>query len=501
MLKILFILNGIFFFVGCSSLCDRAPAYGVPCGSMESSVSDALNDPLFEPVDWIPKTWWSIFDDPQLGLLIETTLANNPTIHAACARILEAQYEADRVRASLFPNITWAGDVLREKFSKTGLISPPSTSSPLLSKPFSQTIGAAVPASLGTIPFYFTQYETAFNLTYNFDIWGKNRENLRAACGLVRANIADDIFTRLNLSISVAQVYFQLQTDYQRQKISKEIIQNRQKYVDLIKERIKSNLENNITLNSAEFNLASARQTLLQIQGNIAVNEYQLRAYLAANFDEDIQDLHIDERPLPKVPLPTELPMRLLAHRPDITAQLWTIESAGHQIESAKAGFYPDFNLMSFFGFQTIHFHKWFWGKSTYWAVDPAFTLPIFDGGVLLANLHHSEVNYDLEIFQYNQLILNAVKEVLDGITILRNVHDQFEIFKEEVKNQQQITELTQQRMKAHLNSQLDFLNAERTYLVAKDQEIVTLGNTFQAILSLVKALGGGYDVCCKGNG
>ena len=480
----------------CSSLCDRACQVEIPADAINQAVIQASYDLMFEPAGWIPQQWWTIFDDSQLSLFIETALANNPTIHAACARIRAAQYEADRIQAALFPIITWTGDVLREKFSKTGLIQPPSSSSSLTQGVSSRTVGAAVPASLGAVPFYFTQYETAFNLTYDFDVWGKNRETLRAAIGVVRANIADEAFVRLNLSLALARTYFQLQIDYERELIAQQVVKNRQLYFNLIEDRIRSNLENNINLNNIERELASAKQILLQVQGNIAINEDQLRAYMAENFDEDILDVQVAKSSLPKVPLPREIPMHLLAHRPDIIAQLWMIESAGHQIEVAKAGFYPDFNLMSFFGFQTIHFKKWFWAKSSYWAVDPAFTLPIFDGGLLLADLHTSEVNYDLAVYQYNQLVLNAARDVLDGIAVLRNANQQLDFYQQEVTNQKEIANLTKQRVKYHLNSQLDFLNSERNVLITIDQEILALGNTIQAVLLLVKALGGGYDVC-----
>jgi NodT family efflux transporter outer membrane factor (OMF) lipoprotein len=397
--------------LGCSSPC-RAPLLDVPNEVIDRAVDEAADDPLFESVDWITQQWWALFEDPQLAEFIEAALVNYPDIHAAQAQILAAQWNADRAKASLFPNITWTGDVLREKFSKTGLITPPSNSANENANPniISREIGAAIPAESGSVPFYFTQYETALNLAFDFDIWGKNREAWKGALSLVQANIADQAFVHLNLSLAVAETYFRLQIDYQRQAIANEIIRNREAYLKLIENRIQHNIENDISFNNIALDLARTKQILLQIQEDIVINEHQLRAYLAGNFDDEIQTVDA-AKPLPPIPLPREIPMHLLAHRPDISRQLWIIESAGHEIEVAKAGFFPDFNLLAFFGFQTIHFKKWFWGKSSYWAVNPAFSLPIFDGGVLLSDLRSSEVQYDLAIFEYNRL----VRQTSDG--------------------------------------------------------------------------------------
>jgi len=157
----------------------------------------------------------------------------------------------------------------------------------------------------------------------------------------------------------------------------------------------------------------------------------------------------------------------------------------------AKAGFYPDFSITGLFGYQTIHLHKLFRYPSTFYNVDPAFSLPIFDGGRLLANLRGSEINYDLAIINYNNLILNAVKEVLSGLAVLRKSGQQLQEFKNQLNNQEENYKLNH-----NLDSDLNLLSSEQIMLSARDREIVALGNTIQAVLSLIKALGGGYEAC-----
>ena len=358
--------------------------------------------------------------------------------------------------------------------------------------------GSSLPAptTLGVIPVYFTQTETELALKWDLDLWGKNRNSLRAALGEVQAEIADEAFSRLQLGIAVAQVYFQLQVDYKRQEIAEALVANKISYQDLLQKRLDNNLNNIQTINVAQSNVATVKQRLLEIQGDIAVNEYQLKAYLAGDFDEQIVDTKIIAQPLPKVLLPCDLPLRLIARRPDIIAQLWLIESAGRQIDVAKAGFYPDFNLTAFLGFQTIHLHELFFKKSKFYNIDPAFTLPIFEGGRLVANLRGSEVNYDLAIFDYNNLVLNAAKEVLAGIAVLQNSELQLQELKTNTSYQEDLFNISNLRVKYNLNSALDDLSSEENLLNARDQEAVALGRTIQAMLALIKALGGGYDAC-----
>ena len=128
--------------------------------------------------------------------------------------------------------------------------------------------------------------------------------------------------------------------------------------------------------------------------------------------------------------------------------------------------------------------------------MDPAVLLPVFDGGRLKANLRGSEVNYDLAIYEYNRLVLNAVKEVLDGIAVLRNNELQLGEYRKIAERNQQNFQLTQLRTNNNLSSDLDLLNSQSKVLMARDQEVVALGETIQSILSLIKALGVGYEVC-----
>jgi NodT family efflux transporter outer membrane factor (OMF) lipoprotein len=468
----------------------RAQPMDLPTDALQDAVTAAANDPQIAYTELLPDEWWTLFHDDQLTTFIETAFDRNPSLKEAKANILLAYYNADRVRATLYPNINWGADILREKFSQTGII-PFNTTGQLTGQPPPVAQGG-----LSGIPVYFTQYETEFILTYDFDLWGKNRSTLKAALGNVQANIADEIFTRLQLGIAVAQAYFKLQIYYKRLEIAQGKVSAAEKLADLSRQRVSGNLDSNLTENSAEVVLAQMMQALYEIQGNIAVTEYQLKTYLAGNFQEIIDSIPIVEQPLPKVPLPADIPFHLIAHRPDVISQLWVIESAGHQIDAAKAGFYPDFSLTALFGYQTIHPGDLFKWPSSFYSVDPAVVLPFFDGGRLRANLHGSQVNYDLAIYEYNRLVLNAVKEVLDGIAVLRSSEMQLGQYKKIAAKNEQNYQLTLLRTNNNLSSDLDLLNTQIKFLAAHDQEVIALGTTIQSILSLIKALGVGYEAC-----
>lgn len=482
---------------GCSD-CYRADPLDLPEEALQQAVQESQNDPLVASNTRLPEEWWVIFGDSQLNEFIDITLCRNPNLQSAQASIYLAATNADRLRASLFPSLIWGGDISRQKLTETGLIPFQAGVTPGGIGPTGPTGGFPVTAGQNGIPVYFTQYETELILAYDFDVWGKNRNTWKAALSQVQSEIADYSFTQLQLSSAVAQTYYRLQTDYRRVEILRRLAANRANYLEKIKSLVSGSLSDITTQHIAELGLTNAKQQVLQIESDIAVNEIQLRTYLAGDFLEDIDDIQIREEQLPKVPVPEDLPLHLIGYRPEIIAQLWLIESAGKQIEVAKAGFYPDFNINALFGFQTIHLAKLFQWKSVDYNIDPAFTLPIFDGGKLIANLQNSEVNYDLAIYKYNDLILTAVKEVLQALAVMRNQEKQLDETDDYLKYQQDNLQIAELRIQHNIGSSLDYLDGEQKVLEALDNQTVALGNTLQAQIALIKALGGGYENCTE---
>jgi len=486
------ILAFIATFCGCSSPISVIPIE-LPENAIENAVDSAHEESVIFTEGPIPTCWWCLFDDMQLAEFIEKAIDRNPTLQKAKERIFAAEYNAQSVRSLLFPYLSLGADVSRQKLSKTGVIpfasGPPGSDTPVISVP-------AVPGENTRIPEYFSLYETEINLKYHFDFWDKQKNIWRAALGRVQAAIAEDAFARLELSILVAKTYYKLQMNYKRKEVVSDFVANRKKYADVIERRIDANIDNEISLQNAISNLIDAKDILLQIQAAIDVEEHKLKALMAGNFDEELTQEDIAVSSLPKIPLPKNIHLNLIARRPDIIAQLWLIESASRQISVKKAEFYPDFNLTAFFGFQTIHFRELFKWPSTFFNIDPAMSLPIFDAGQRIANLRGSEINYDLEVLEYNNLVINAAQEVLDALSLLHNAWQRYLEYESKHSHLSNLNKLTALRVTHNLSSSLDELVSEGNVLMAEDQEIIALERAIQAMLDLIKSLGGGYDNC-----
>ncbi|CAN7759657.1 MULTISPECIES: TolC family protein [unclassified Variovorax] len=144
--------------------------------------------------------------------------------------------------------------------------------------------------------------------------------------------------------------------------------------------------------------------------------------------------------------IPSVLPAELLGRRPDVVAQRWRVEAASHEIEGAKARFYPNVNLSAFVGLQSLGFDVFTEGGSRILGVGPAISLPIFEGGRLRANLASQNAAYDIAVEDYNQTLVNALRDISDQLSSIRWLRERIDQQQDAVQTSNEAAELVNKR-------------------------------------------------------
>jgi outer membrane protein TolC len=220
----------------------------------------------------------------------------------------------------------------------------------------------------------------------------------------------------------------------------------------------------------------------------IVVNRNQLNALVADDFMEEI-DIHpID---LPLVPVPQDIRLNLLSHRPDVTAQLWRIQRVSKQIAVAEKSFYPNINFAGYMGYSTILFSKWFKNESIYDQYGPAWNLPLFDAGKRYFDLREQEAQYTLAVEQYNELMTQAVQEVLEALETLQVIVQRLKESASDEESAQSVLTINMERVKHNLGTQIDVINSRINLDNARELTLQLKAMYLDQLLNLIKALGG----------
>jgi NodT family efflux transporter outer membrane factor (OMF) lipoprotein len=192
--------------------------------------------------------------------------------------------------------------------------------------------------------------------------------------------------------------------------------------------------------------------------------------------------------------LPSALPADLLGRRPDVVAQRWRVEAAHRDVDSAKAQFYPNVNLAALVGVQTVSYGKLLSPDSRIPLAGAAITLPIFDGGRLRGNLGARDADYDLAVEQYNQTVLDAVREVVDRLASLRSVGTQNAEARTGLSAAEEAYGVAVARYRAGLGNYLQVLSAETQVLDQRNLQAELRYRELDLSIDLIRALGGGFE-------
>ncbi|SAL66787.1 RND efflux system outer membrane lipoprotein [Caballeronia peredens] len=419
---------------------------------------------------WPALDWAKQFGDPQLPQLIDEALAGSPTIAQAQARIAKASSYIESSRSALYPKVTGSYSWTRELYSANALFPPPYG---------------------GT---WFSENNVLASASWELDLWGKNRARLNMAVSQQKAAEAEFQQARVTLATSVARTYNQLALLYALRDVAQREIGNRQDVGRITNGRVAAGLDTNVERRTAEGNVATSQTNLSELDGQIESVRYQLAALLGKGPDRGMQIAKPAIDPNVNVTLPDNVPADLVARRPDIVAARWQVEAATHNIKEAKAEFFPDINLAAGFGFDAFGWGRFLQASSRQIQAGPAVHLPIFDAGALRAQLKGRYADFEGDVANYNQTLINALSDVATNISAIRALDRQTSDAQRALAAATSAYQLAVIRYKAGLSPQLLVLNADSNRL-ANEQTVTNLRlKRTDLQIALIKSLGGGFD-------
>ena len=462
------VLAAAFLVAGCASTGGLAPR-AKPNDAASLEAGRSLEGAPLSPGVWPAADWWTGFGDPQLNALIDEALAGSPSVGIVRARLDRAAALAVAAGAPLAPQVSAGFDVNRQRFSANGIFPPP--------------IAGA----------WFTQSQLALAFGYELDFWGENRALYDAALGQVRAAEVDAYAGKLLLSAAIAHAYVQLAHAFDQLDVALAALKQRETIFELTRQRLAAGLDTRVELKEAEASIPATRQRVAQLEEQIALARSELAAFAGKGPD---RGLSIERPRLQSAPvaLPSKLPADLIGRRPDVVAQRWRVEAARRDIDSAKAQFYPNVNLAALAGAQSVTFSKLLDRGSEIPSIGAAVQLPLFDGGRLRGNLGAKDADYDLAVEQYNQTLLDAMREVVGRLASLRSVDTQSNEAKAGLGAAEEAYGIAVARYRAGLGNYLQVLSAETQVLEQRYLRADLRYRELDLSIDLIRALGGGFE-------
>ena len=418
--------------------------------------------------------WWAPYRDPRLAELLRQVEISNQTVAASAAAYEEARAVIREAQSSLFPVATAGYSVTR---TRTGALA-------------GTTGGSAIGTNLGTR--YTSQYVAPISGSWDPDVWGKVRRQIESNTAEAQASAADLDNAKLSAQAQLATAYFNLLASDSLHDLFLRTIALDKKTLDVVQNQFKAGYS--VTAGD----VATAQAQLLNAQAQLFDADVQRAQYehaIAMLIGRPPAELSIARRLLGgSIPsIPVAIPSTLLERRPDIAAAERTMEQQNALIGVAEAGYFPDISLsamVQYIGPIPLPFTA----ARSIQSIGASATQTLFNGGLTAAQVDAARATYWQSVANYRQTVLVAFQQVEDELAAIHHYAEALAVQQRAVAEERKAVDVYLNQFQQGLVAFTTVVTAELTLLSDEESELTNRQNLFLASVSLIEALGGGWD-------
>ncbi|HEY3302772.1 MAG TPA: efflux transporter outer membrane subunit [Candidatus Binatia bacterium] len=431
------------------SACSFAPQFQRPQMAVPAGWSNVAGVGTESEPDALP--FWKALGSEDLNRLIDLALAQNLDLEAALHRIEQARALAKVAAAPLYPSVNASGNATRTYKE----------------------------------PLNTSAVQGGGDLSWEIDLWGKNRNAAKAVNFRADASVFDRDALWLVVTSDVTTFYTQILGFNDRIRIAENNLKNAEEVLRIIEARYRAGTVSGLEVSQQRVAVNGFRATLTTLTEQRATTLNALAIVLGLapqNFTAPQVDLATVKMPAVNLTLPAAL----LTARPDIESAEAGLRAANADIGSARAAFFPSLTLgvgssiAPGFGGPA--------GAATSLAAN--ILAPIFTGGKLTGNLQNVTARQKELAAQYQKIVLVAFQEVEDALAALKSNTEQAALSRQSVAESQNAYDIAKARFDAGAIDYLTLLETQRSLYQAEDNQVVVNQGQLQAFVQLRKALG-----------
>jgi outer membrane protein TolC len=447
----------VFTLSGCFAV---GPDYEAPVIAAPAEWSPSLRSGVTarEPEAQTLAEWWSTLGDTDLSVLIERAVTGNLDLKTAQARIREARARRGIAQAGLFPSLSLGGSATVGHGS--------------------EDTGSGQRREL---------YRTGFDASWEADVFGGVRRSIEAAQGELEASAADYQDVLVSLVAEVGLNYVDARKFQTLLQVAEENLKTQAATLQLTEWRFAAGLVSSLDVEQARSNLENTRAQLPRLRISLEAAKNRIAILLrvfpgarrhsrqktrlepplevagraremlgrrrtcgvpSASWPSDGPDRRRHRRSLSNSPCRNHRPQRLAANNLSTANRFWTTIASFRGLSSAAA---PS-------------------GKTL-----------------------NCRTPYEQALNQYEATILNALEEVDNFLIAFAEEKERRETLTEATRAARLAAELAQDQYASGLIDFQTVLDSQRSVLSFQEQLEQSKGQVTSYLISLYKALGGGW--------
>lgn len=411
--------------------------------------------------------WWKQFDDPVLNQLVQASLDGNRDLRVAFARLKSAR-------------------AIREDAANDQL--------PVVTSRASSEIGK------GQIPGQTEQrvnserYDLGLDMAWELDLFGRIQRQIEASEAQEAAAAADLQQLQVSLIAELVDAYGQLRGAQLRENIALANLKTQQESRTITETLRDAGVGNDLDVVRADARLAGVEATVPQLQAEQARARHRIATLLGQRPDALSVDLSPKALPAIAKALPVGDPGELLRRRPDIRSAERQLAAATANVGVATADLFPRVSLSGFLGFTAARGSQIGSSAANAWGLGPSITWAAFDLGSVRARLRGAKADAEGALANYEQQVLLALEESANAFSDYDKTQQRLLSLMRQSDASRKAAALASIRYREGTVDYLVLLDAERERLSAEDAQAQGEVELYRGIVSIYKALGGGWQ-------
>ncbi|TCV97714.1 multidrug efflux system outer membrane protein [Luteibacter rhizovicinus] len=466
-------LSALILLAGCAAV---GPNYSPP--SLPSLPSSQFPASFGEPPaglgsGTVEVEWWRTFDDPALDNLIQRALAANHDVGIAAVRLDEAKAMLRENRQGFLPR---GGPALGyEKRRRSEIETLPGQ------------------------PRQIETYRGAVDASWEIDLFGRVRRSVEAARAQAGSREALLRGVQASVAAAVAATWFELRGIEAELAVVADISQSQRESLGVVERLVSAG-------SASEFDRLRAEALLRNVE--VAAPELERRRAASVNalailLGETPQTFRLPAAKPARDALAVRTiavgdPAALLSRRADIAAAERTLAAATARIGVETAGLYPEVQVQGSIGLVAGSLDAMNDAGVLSSFLGPVIRWSLLDTGRVRARIAASEARTKEALIVYDQTVLRALQETDDAFKAYGAAGSTLGLRLLESAANREAARLARVRFSEGEGLYLDVLEAERSDFASRRALAVARTNQRLAVVSIYKALGGGWEICSE---
>jgi NodT family efflux transporter outer membrane factor (OMF) lipoprotein len=335
-----------------------------------------------------------------------------------------------------------------------------------------------------------------FNFFVPLDIWRELRNARDAAVQryLAATERRNSFVTRMVADI--AENYYGLMALDQRLQTLDRIIEFQQQSLEIARARFAAGRNTELPVQRFQAEVRKNQSEKLIVRQEIVEVENRIN-FLAGRLPQPVERNSVGFFDLTIHALSAGLPTQLLLNRPDIRQAERELAAAGLDVKVARAHFFPKVDITGGIGYQAFNPRYLFNPDALVFNAAGELAAPVINRAAIRADYLAANARQLESVYNYQRVILNAVTEVVNRLSMVENYSRSIEIKRQQLQALETAVDLANKLFQAARTEYLDVLTSQRDLLDARTVFIDTKRQQLSAIVNAYQALGGGYLVSC----